>query len=135
MSSTRQELLDIINVLSKTLNSIDDQQFNKLINNSAKLVYVENKIESKKDTSYDNIKINNLISKIKEFKTREETEIYIEDLKLKKEELIELGRLVNANISKKDNKKKISEKIVDATIGTRLRVEAIGQIDLSRKKY
>ena len=135
MSSTRQELLDIINVLSKTLNSIDDQQFNKLINNSAKLVYVENKIESKKNTSSDNIKINNLISKIKEFKTREETEIYIEDLKLKKEELIELGRLVNANISKKDNKKKIAEKIVDATIGTRLRVEAIGQIDLSRKKY
>ena len=33
-------------------------------------------------------------------------------------------------MSKKDTKTKIIEKIVDATVGARLRVEAISQIDL-----
>lgn len=134
MSSTRRELLDIINVLSKTLSSINDDQFNKLITNSAKLMYVENEVKNKKEKSSNNIEINNLASKIKEFNTREETQKYIEELKLKKDDLFVIGKLVNANISKKDTKTKIAEKIVDATVGARLRVEAISQIDLSRKR-
>lgn len=135
MSSTRRELLDIINVLSKTLNNINDEQFNNIITNSAKLVYVENEVKKKIETSSNNIVINNLVSNIKEFNSREETQKYIEDLKLKKDDLLEIGKLVNANISKKDTKQKITEKIVDATVGAKLRVEAISQIDLSRKKF
>ena len=42
MSSLRRELLNIINVLSKTLSNINDEQFNKLVSNSAKFEYVEN---------------------------------------------------------------------------------------------
>ena len=104
MSSTRRELLDIINVLSKTLNNINDEQFNKIISNSAKLVYVENEVKKKIETSSNNIEINNLASNIIEFNTREETQKYIEDLKLKKDELLAIGKVVNANISKQDNK-------------------------------
>lgn len=134
MGSTRRELLDIINVLAKTLNNINDEQFNKIISNSAELVYVENKVKKKIETSSNNMEINNLALNIEEFNTREEAQKYIEDLKLKKENLFYIGKLVNANISKKDTKQKITEKIIDATVGARLRVEAISQIDLSRKK-
>lgn len=134
MGSIRRELLDIINVLAKTLNNINDEQFNKIISNSAELVYVENKVKKKIETSSNNMEINNLALNIEEFNTREEAQKYIEDLKLKKENLFYIGKLVNANISKKDTKQKITEKIIDATVGARLRVEAISQIDLSRKK-
>lgn len=134
MSSTRRELLDIINVLSKTLSNINDEQFNKLITNSAKLMYVENEVKKKIETSSSNIEISNLASSIKEFNTREETQKYIEDLKLKKDDLFSIGKLVNANMSKKDTKTKITEKIIDATVGAKLRIEAISQIDLSKKR-
>lgn len=134
MNSIRRELLDIINILSKTLSNINDEQFNKIISNSAKLIYVENEAEKKRETSAKDIEINNLASNIKQFNTREEAQVYIENLKLKKESLLSIGKLVNANISKKETKQKIIEKIIDATVGARLRVEAISQIDLSRNK-
>lgn len=139
MNSTRRELLDIINVLSKTLSSINDEEFNKLITNSAKLIYMEDEVKKPKDiinnnVKFNNVEFNNVISDIENFNKREDVQAYIEDLKLKKDDLFELGKLVNANMSRKDTKTKITEKIVDATVGARLRVEAISQIDLSRKK-
>lgn len=89
-------------------------------------------------TQYYNLdlyyKIIYVTTEIENFNKREDVQAYIEDLKLKKDDLLELGKLVNANISRKDTKTKITEKIVDATVGARLRVEAISQIDLSRKK-
>lgn len=93
-----------------------------------------NEVKKKIETSSNSIEINNLASNIKEFNSREETQKYIEDLKLKKDDLLAIGKVVNANISKKDNKQKIIEKIIDATVGAKLRVEAISQIDLSKKK-
>lgn len=134
MSSLKKELLDIINVFSKTLNNLNDEQFNKLIMNSGKLVYMESKVKKPKEISTNNIEFDNLVSNIEKFNKREEAQKYIESLKLRKEDLLSIGKLVNANMSKKDNKTKITEKIIDATVGARLRVEAISQIELSRKK-
>ena len=134
MNSTRKELLNIITVLSKTLSNLTDEEFNKIISNSAKLSYVENEMRNEVDRISSDIEINDLAFNIKHFDTREKTQKYIEDLKLTKEKLLAIGKLVNANMSKKDNKKKIIEKIIDATVGAKLRLEAISKIDLSRKK-
>jgi len=134
VNSTRKELLNIITVLSKTLSNLTDEEFNKIISNSAKLSYVENEMRNEVDRISSDIEINDLAFNIKQFDTREKTQKYIEDLKLTKEKLLAIGKLVNANMSKKDNKKKIIEKIIDATVGAKLRLEAISKIDLSRKK-
>lgn len=76
---------------------------------------------------------NKIIEKINEFNTREEVGTYLESLKLKKSELLGIGKKLNCHVSAKDNKEKLIDWIVNGTIGSKLRIEAIKNIDLSRK--
>lgn len=75
----------------------------------------------------------NIIEEIKKLNTREDVRKYITSLKLKKSELLDIGKKLKCNVNSKDNKEKLIDWIINGTIGVKLRVEAIAKIDLSRK--
>lgn len=78
------------------------------------------------------MEINSIVQKINTFNTMEEAKAYIESLKLSKGNLLKISKTVDANVSQKDNKAKIIDWIINATIGLKLKCEAIAEIDLSR---
>jgi hypothetical protein len=138
VSSARRELLNIINIFSRTLSSLTEEQFDKLLSNSARLEYAENEVKEIKPKletprAENNTALEKAASIIEKLNTREEAKAYIDNLKMKKEELIYLGKLVNANISSKESKAVITDKIVEATVGANLRSKAISGIDLRGK--
>jgi hypothetical protein len=133
VSSVRKELLNIFNIFSNTLSNLSDEQFNKLLSNSARLEYVENEAKKEIPLRVNNWAFENAAAFLERFNSREEAKEFIDNLKLKKEELISLGKLVNANISNKDSKQRLADKIIEATVGSKLRSEAISCINLGRK--
>lgn len=76
--------------------------------------------------------INLIIEEIKKINTREDCREYITNLKLKKNELLNIGKKLNCNVNAKDNKEKLIDWIENGTVGNKLKVEAIAQIDLSK---
>lgn len=75
---------------------------------------------------------NKIAEEIKKFNTREEVREYLVSLKLKKNELLNIGKNLNCHVNAKDNKERLIDWIVNGTIGAKLRVEAIADIDLSK---
>lgn len=63
-----------------------------------------------------------MLSKIK---TREEGEKYLLDLKLTKKSLIDLGKSLLISIAARSKKEEIINIIVESTIGSRLKVDAL----------
>ena len=125
-------LLDFVSVMNKFADELSDEQFKNLLRGKGRVVYIEDEAVENINETVDN-RLYDYAMNINKLNSREAAFTYIEELKLKKEELIEIGKLVNANVFKKDNKQRIIERIVEASVGTRLRSEAIKEIDLNRK--
>lgn len=137
MSTKKNELLRFMRILLNTINGLSDDQIDSLLSGQASLKYFEAKSEAKKvkaPADIINTSLRGITLQLEELHTREEATAYIDSLKLKKESLILLGKLVNANMSSKDTKAAITEKLVEASVGARLRSKAIETINLKRHK-
>lgn len=133
MRIAKKDLVNLLDIISKFFKDLNEDEINDLLDGKGRLVYLRNETEQiaaeEPDNGFDTITL-----ALHSFKSREEAYGYLENLKLKKDELIRVGELISANVNKKDNKARILEKIVESTVGARLRTEAIKSIDLSRKK-
>ena len=73
-----------------------------------------------------------LINALRQCETREEAKQILSSYKRK--DLLAIGRDLSFDYMRlKKDKKELIEQIVNSTIGSRLRIEAIAQIDLSRR--
>ena len=63
---------------------------------------------------------------LKQCQTYEEAQIYLQGLKLSKPKLVELAKSLSACIKSRDNKDQIIEKIIQATVGNRLKMAVLG---------
>jgi hypothetical protein len=129
MDNLKKDLLDVIKIIERTVGKLSEEQLYNILNGRGILVYAENKLKRTHE-KVEKRKFDDVIFEINKINSREKAFELIENLKLKKEDLFNLGKLVNASISKKDRKDIIIERIIEATVGVRLRDEAIIAIDI-----
>lgn len=133
MSEIRKQIISVLKVTSKILESLTENQCNNILSGKGKIIY--------EDISKDNIKpkvenpnIELYINKIENYDSREEAHNFIQELNLKKVELVEIAKQLKIHLNKSDKKDIIVKKIVETTIGSKLRNDAIKNIDLKENK-
>lgn len=64
---------------------------------------------------------------LKQFQTCEEAHTYLHELKLNKVQLVDLAKRLSICIKSRDNKEQIIEKIIQATVGNKLKMVVLGE--------
>lgn len=75
--------------------------------------------------SFGDSKIESIVERLKAFDSREEADEYLENMQLSKDSYKELVKALDLPHNKKDNIAQMRAKIIEGTIGYRLRSEAI----------
>ena len=75
--------------------------------------------------SLDDAEIESIIMKLKAFDNREEAESYLKNMQMSKESYKALVKILDLPYNKKDNLTQMRAKIIEGTVGYRLRSEAI----------
>lgn len=133
MSEIRKQIISVLKVTSKILESLTENQCNNILNGKGKIVYEDISKNSSKP-KVENLNLERYISEIENFDSREEVYNFIQKLNLKKVEMVEVAKLLKIHLNKSDKKDTIVKKIIESTVGTKLRNDAIKKIDLKENK-
>lgn len=131
MSEIKKELVLLLNATSKILESLTEEQCKNILNGKGNIRY-ENIIEDGSIEKNEDFNIKLYVNKIEQFNNREEAYNYIKELNLKKADLVKIATELKIHLSKSDKKDTIVTKIIETTIGSRLRDEAIKKVSLKR---
>lgn len=133
MSEIRKEIISVLKITSKILESLTENQCNNILSGKGKIVYEDiSKYNNKLKAENTNLEL--YISKIQNFDSREEAFNFIQELNLKKVELVEMAKRLKIHLNKSDKKDIIVKKIIESTVGTKLRNDAIKNINLKESK-
>lgn len=133
MSEVRKEIISVLKITSKILESLTENQCNNILSGKGKIVYED----ISKDTNKPKVENTNLelyISKIQNFGSREEVFNFIQELNLKKVELAGMAKLLGIHLNKSDKKDIVVKKIIESTVGNKLRADAIKNVNLKENK-
>lgn len=128
MCITKEQTLELVSLALRTIAQLSEKEVNSLLNKEATLVVKSVKGQGRKINKVDIMefgKIEKHTQAISNFNTREKAKDYLNSIKLKKEELIILAKLMSVHINKSDKKEEIINKIIESVVGSKLRVEAI----------
>lgn len=125
--SSRSELADILKVVSNVLTELSDIEYEELLNGRGKLVYKSKGNEKNKDIQAinENSILFKIIKELNVLDSRNEAEMLLIKSNIKKNDLLQLTSYYDIYISNSMSKEKIIEKIVEATVGARVRSQAI----------
>jgi len=102
--------------------SIDELE--KLLNGEGKLIFSDKKIVDKK--KLNELQSNDpIIAQLRQVNNRQEATKLLSSKGIFKNDLINIASFFKVHINKSDNKAKIIEKIIEATVGAILRSKAI----------
>ena len=129
MTSHSEDIINLIKVFLDSVLQMTEEDKSNLLNGKGKLVVIEEKKED--NTDMDLVSV---CEKLSSFETREEAvEFFAKNTPLTlKTSLIKLASLLSVYINKRDNKDKIIEKIIESTVGAKIRSKAIEDTDMSR---
>jgi hypothetical protein len=128
---SKREVIATLKVLTKTLENLNEKEFNSLLKGQGNLVFKTCKVvpETKVARDYQD-KYIQLASLLKEAKTREDAVKLIEQNIKLKAGLIQMAKLLKVYVAKSDTKDILKEKIVEVAVGSKLRAKAIEDTDL-----
>jgi len=121
----------ILEILNKSIKNLDEETINKFLSDELELkIYFEEKSKKSlskrlRKTQVDDEKMKIIIDKLNTIDSREKGLEYLSEASLKKVELEKILKILDIPFLKKDNIKVLTEKIIEATIGFRLRSKAI----------
>ncbi|MPM36656.1 hypothetical protein SDC9_83255 [bioreactor metagenome] len=128
MCITKEQILELVSLALRTIAQLSEKEVNSLLNKEATLVVKSVKGQGRKINKVDTKEFGHIekhTQVISNFNTRGEAQAYLGSVKLKKEELIILSKLMSVHINKSDKKEEIINKIIESVVGSKLRVEAI----------
>lgn len=128
MVDSRNELIDMLRVWVKTLESLKPDQYDKLLSGKGKLVFQEIKVTQ--GIIFDESQMQNYIEEIMKFETREDAVQFLSHHKLNKKQLNVICNMLQIYTLKGDTKDQLIEKIVEGAVGAKLRSAAIKQTNL-----
>jgi hypothetical protein len=128
---SKREVIATLKVLTKTLENLNEKEFNSLLKGQGNLVFKTCKVvpETKVARDYQD-KYIQLANLLKEAKTREDAVKLIEQNIKLKAGLIQMAKLLKLYVAKSDTKDILKEKIVEVAVGSKLRAKAIEDTDL-----
>ena len=130
----KDELSGFLKVIGTLLSEMTDEEYQSMLKGQGKLSYSfaskTNKIkEGFREEAMD---INMIANKLVEFDGREEAAMYLAQTSILKADLIRLSAELDIFINKSDSKERIIEKIVEATVGVKMRSKAIQDTQLKQ---
>lgn len=123
-SSTWKCAISASKSLSRFLEGLSEEQRESLIDGKAKIVFTMQNIGGVAAQSMDWSPIE-LVKKLNEFLTREEAESWITAAALTKRQFTDTLRAIDVPWDKTDNLERLREKLIENTIGFKLRSRAI----------
>jgi len=126
MQNTKNSISKIFNILSKELQKFSDEELADISSGKAKIkiAMINNSSTSKKSIARD-IDCQKIKSDLNSFQTREEGLEYLNLQCKTKKELTALAKIIDIPVQKTDKIDQLKEKIIESTIGFRLRSAAI----------
>lgn len=125
MENIDKVLLKEVNRFVTFLSNLTEEEKQKLANRSATVRFTIEGVSSSSIKQMERGETENIINRLKSYNTREEGELYLLSLDLKRKDLEAVAKALDLPYSKKDTIVKIREKIIEGTIGYRLRSNAI----------
>ena len=125
MENIDKVLLKEVNRFVTFLSNLTEEEKQKLANRSATVRFTIEGVSSSSIKQMERGETENIINCLKSYNTREEGELYLLSLDLKRKDLEAVAKALDLPYSKKDTIVKIREKIIEGTIGYRLSSNAI----------
>jgi len=126
MKNTNNRLIKLFNIISKELQKFNDDALADIISGKAKLkIDILQKKEKSKHAVDANIDYEKIKKDLHSISNREEGSKYLDQHCKRKKELTALAKIMDIPIQKSDKLKTLKEKIIESTIGFRLRSAAI----------
>lgn len=133
MSEIKKQIISLLKITSKVLESLTEEQCNNILSGKGKIIY-EDISKNSTISKRENFNFKSYIEKIESFDNREEAYNFIQELSLKKADMVEIAKQLKIHLNKSDKKDVIIKKIIETTVGTKLRNEAIKNINLKENK-
>jgi hypothetical protein len=138
MAISKRDLVNILHILYNTFNDLTDEQYSKLLRGEGNLIFVE-KTEKKVGKSDSAVQKSDIAiyekigEEIQSCETKEAALKAIRNNPLlkSKDSLLKLANVLQIHIVKKDNRERIEEKIVGSLVGSRIRSNAIMNLNLN----
>lgn len=125
MSIRKSEFSKIAHRILSAIDNMTDEDFSKLTDDSFRLELKLTRIRQKDDAVSDKIVLDELIQKLSALPSREEAQQFFISNYPAKKVLEVIAKELDISISKQDRIENIREKIIEATVGARLRSQAI----------
>lgn len=117
-------LLKQIELFLTYLKKLNEQDLYDLDEGLAKISFVIRKV-SNDETAFDIFSFKQYVEDLLSMTSREQCEAYFEANRFQKKDLEGILSCIGVSYSKKDNKEKLQRKIIENTIGKKLRTDAI----------
>lgn len=134
MKNIKNSISKIFNILAKELEKFSDEELADISSGKAKIkIDIINSSTSKKSIACD-IDYQKVKSDLNSFQTREEGLEYLNLQCKTKKELTALAKIIDIHVQKSDKIDQLKEKIIESTIGFRLRSAAIQNKSIADEK-
>ncbi|MEG0295995.1 MAG: hypothetical protein RR620_04690 [Clostridium sp.] len=131
--NSKNKTVKFLNILINNLSLLKDEEFDKLLRGEGKLIFKEKEEQIKSKIIQCNIS-NKTVQSIPDLlieSTSKEDALKIFDMySPKKNELIEIANILSVHINKSDNKQRLIQKIIEAVVGSKLRIDYINKVEL-----
>lgn len=128
--SKELQILKTVSKLISYLSKLSDEQIKQIEENSADINFIFRSKIKTKGKSTDNkagvvFNVNEIASAIKNMHDRQQVESYLDKTIPSKVELLKLAKFLDIPVSKSDKTEQIKHKLIEGTIGFKLRSHAI----------
>jgi hypothetical protein len=126
--SRKDELVGLLKAFTGALTEMSDIEYEDLLQGKGRLSYQANDYTRQSKNREDKVstaETTEMADKLSQFLTRDEATEYLTQSMVLKSDLIKLASLLDIYINKSDGKDKIVDKIVESTVGARVRSKAI----------
>jgi hypothetical protein len=133
----KQEFSKLFSIFSKIVHRLSEEQYQQILSGEGELIFQrrneKKRIVGRKETASESGLVVSIKDKLIKLSCREEgLKLLLESKAVKKNTLVELASAFYVHILKSDKKQVIAEKIVEQVVGTKLRSNAIQEINLKR---
>jgi hypothetical protein len=126
MASIRDDFSAALQRILKAIAELSEDDFQKLLSDSYTVeIKIVRKRHKEESGVFDNIDVSAMALEIIKFSSREEAQMYLDANFSSRRKLEQIARHLNIPILKSDRAEALRDKIVEATVGARLRSQAI----------
>lgn len=125
---SKEAVLTLLRELVRQVQSIDDEQISDVMSGTGRLelrVVPSKRASSSKRAGLSEHELHQLGESLRSAQTREEGNILLDESITSKEDLTRLARHLDAPVQKTDSAEQIRARIIESTIGFRIRSAAI----------